>query len=88
MEKEKLLKIITVSVTVFIALLVISLVINLVKLSSINSRKAELEAELIALDNQIQRNDATIDYVRSDEYIDRYAREYLDMIGKDEEAFY
>lgn len=88
MEKEKLLKIITVSVTVFIALLVISLIINLVKLSSMNSRKAELEAELIALDNQIQRNDATIDYVRSDEYIDRYAREYLDMIGKDEEAFY
>lgn len=88
MEKEKLLKIITVSVTVFIALLVISLIINLVKLSSMNSRKAELEAELIALDNQIQRNDATIDYVRSDEYIDRYAREYLDMIGKDEETFY
>ena len=71
----------------FIVLLLVALITNLVRLAGSNSRKAELEAQLAALDRQIEENNSIIDYRQSEEYVDAYAREYLNMIGRDEEAF-
>ena len=60
---------------------------HLVTLTRLNNRKAELESKLTEIREQIEANNAEIDYISSDEYIDAYAREYLNMKGKDEEAF-
>lgn len=87
MEKNKIVRIITVSAVIFIVLLLIALVMNLVTLTRLNNRKAELESKLTEIREQIEVNNAEIDYISSDEYIDAYAREYLNMKGKDEEAF-
>ncbi len=87
MKKNKILRIITVSAVIFIVLLVIALVMNIVTLTRLNNRKAELKAKLDEINKQIEANNAEIDYISSDEYIDAYAREYLNMKGKDEEAF-
>ena len=87
MDKVKLMKIITVSAIIFIAVMVVALVINLVKLSNVNSKKAALEKELKEIQRQIEENNSEIEYISTDEYIDQYAREYLNMHGKDEEAF-
>ena len=87
MEKNKIVRIMTVSAVIFIVLLLIALVMNLVTLTRLNNRKAELESKLTEIREQIEANNAEIDYISSDEYIDAYAREYLNMKGKDEEAF-
>lgn len=87
MKKNKIVRIITVSAVIFIVLLLIALVMNLVTLTRLNNRKAELESKLTEIREQIEANNAEIDYISSDEYIDAYAREYLNMKGKDEEAF-
>ena len=87
MDKNKIVRIITVSAVIFIVLLLIALVMNLVTLTRLNNRKAELESKLTEIREQIEANNAEIDYISSDEYIDAYAREYLNMKGKDEEAF-
>lgn len=87
MEKNKIIRIITVSAVIFIVLLLIALIMNLVTLTRLNNRKAELESKLEEIRRQIEANNAEIDYISSDEYIDAYAREYLNMKGKDEEAF-
>ena len=87
MEKNKIVRIRTVSAVIFIVLLLIALVMNLVTLTRLNNRKAELESKLTEIREQIEANNAEIDYISSDEYIDAYAREYLNMKGKDEEAF-
>lgn len=87
MEKNKIIRIITVSAVIFIVLLLIALIMNLVTLTRLNNRKAELESKLEEIRGQIEANNAEIDYISSDEYIDAYAREYLNMKGKDEKAF-
>ncbi len=87
MEKEKILKIITVSAIIFITILAAALILNLIKLTNINSKKANLEKQLNEIQRQIEENESEIDYISTDEYIDQYAREYLNMQGKDEEAF-
>ena len=87
MQKSSTIKIITIASIVLLAILVIALVINVIKLSSLNNRKAELQTKLAEIERQIEENNDTIDYLGTDDYIDRYAREYLNMNGAGEEAF-
>lgn len=87
MQKTSLIKIITASAIVFLALLFVALIINMVKLSAINAKKTELLAKIEQTQTLIEQNQNTLDYVTSQEYIDQYAREYLNMVGKGEEAF-
>lgn len=87
MERESLIKTLTVSAIVFICVLLVALIINVVKLTCLNDRKAELAASIADVERQITENDDYIDYISTDDYIDQYAREYLNMTGKDEEAF-
>ncbi len=87
MQKSSTIKIITIASIVLLALLFIALIINVIKLSSLNNRKAELENRLIEIERQIEENSDAIDYLGTDDYIDRYAREYLNMQGQGEEAF-
>lgn len=87
MEKQSLIKILTASAITLIVILSVSLIVNVVKLTRLNKRKAELAASIADVERRIAENDDVIDYISTDEYIDRYAREYLNMTGEDEEAF-
>lgn len=89
MEDEKnnsvlIKKIIVAACAVFLALAIIALIINLVHLSAANARKAELLEQSAYLDTLIDKNESVIKYCESDEFIENYAREYLDMIYRDE----
>lgn len=86
-SKAKVIKIITVSAIVLIFLLAVSLIINLVKLGNARSAERKLQAQLDELNARIEQNDASIAELSSDEYLDWYAREYLNMKGRDEDAF-
>ena len=86
-SKVKVIKILTVSAVILIFLLAISLVINLVKLANASTTEAKLKAQLDELDKKIEHNDATIAELESTEWLDRYAREHLNMKGRNEEAF-
>jgi cell division protein FtsB len=78
---------ITVFAAIFFVILLTALITNLVKMASLNSRKAQLLAELERAEQVIQESEDEINYRKTDEYVDAYAREYLGMIGKDEIAF-
>ena len=77
-------KIIAAAVAVFLVLLVVALIYNIAKLSAANKRLDELKAQGEYLDSVIDENGALIDYCRTPEFIEQYAREYLDMIGRGE----
>ena len=86
-KRIKILQLITVAAVILFILLAVALITNLVRLAGTNSRKRALEAELAALDSRIEQNAELIDYRKTEEYVDAYAREYLNMIGRGEEAF-
>ncbi len=87
-EKEyKKKMIITISCVIFAVLLLIALITTLVRFATISKRKSDLQAQLNALTQQIEQNEQSISYYSSDEYIERIAREYLDLQGKDEITF-
>ncbi len=86
-SNQKVIKIITVSAVIFIFLLLASLIINLVKLSNAAATEARLNEELAAVKEKIEQQAADIDELESTEYLDWYAREHLNMKGRDEEAF-
>lgn len=83
-KNKTVIKIVVASLAVFLILLIVALIVNLVKLSAANSRKAELAEQSAYLDTVISENGAMIDYCQTPEFIEDYAREYLDMIYRDE----
>jgi cell division protein FtsB len=87
MDAKKKMQIITVTAIIFIFILLVALVVNIVRLSTVNKRREKLEAQLAAIQAEISETQNQIGYITTDEYIDQYAREYLNMQGKDEEAF-
>ncbi len=87
MDRQRTIKIITASAICFLVILVAALVINIVKLSNMNKRKAELTEKISEIERRLDETQSQIDYVTTDEYIDQYAREYLDMKGEGETSF-
>jgi cell division protein FtsB len=64
-----------------------ALATNLIRLAAYKSRLKKLEAAIAELDRAITANSSEIDYKKTDEYIDRYAREYLDMQDENDVTF-
>ena len=87
MDKTKLVKIIAVAAVIFLSLIVASLVLNVIKLAGLNRREAELKNELYRLEQAMAENSETLEFMQTDDYVDQYAREYLNLIGKDELPF-
>ncbi|MDE5593821.1 MAG: septum formation initiator family protein [Clostridiales bacterium] len=77
-------RLVGVALALLFVLLVIALIVNLVKLSAANDRKDALEAQSAKLDRLIEKNDDMIEYCSSAEFIEEYAREYLDMVYRGE----
>ena len=67
MNKQRNLRIITTSAIIFIVLLLVALVVNIVRLSSINSKKDDLRQRLDAINAQIESNEREIDWITTDE---------------------
>ncbi len=87
MEKDSrktVIKIVVGSMAAFLALLIIALIINIVRLAAANNRREELAAQSAALDEVIAENNALIDYCKTPEFIEDYARTYLDMVNRGE----
>lgn len=86
-QKVKTIQIITATAVIVGILMMISLILNLFAFADANKKKQELTAQMAALKSQSESLSSEIIYKNSDSYIEQYAREYLGMIGKDEELF-
>lgn len=87
MEKDTrktVIKILVGSMAAFFVLLIVALIINIARLSAANSRREQLAAQSAALDELIAENNALIDYCKTPEFIEDYARTYLDMVKRGE----
>ncbi|MCH5160663.1 MAG: hypothetical protein J1G04_01385 [Clostridiales bacterium] len=83
-NSKNLFKIIVAAVAVFLVLLVVALIYNLVRLSAENKRLDSLKAQAAYYESIIGKNGEFIDYCQTPEFIEQYAREYLDMIYRGE----
>lgn len=86
-QKVKTIQIITATAVIIGILMIVSLILNLITFADVNKKKQELAAQLAALKSQSETLSSEIIYKSSDSYIEQYAREYLGMIGEDEELF-
>lgn len=77
-------KIAVAAMAVLLVLLIAALIVNLVRLGAVNSRKKSLEEQNARLEQVIQSNESTITYCGSSEFVEEYAREMLDMIYRGE----
>ena len=81
---QTVLKIVGAALALLFVMLLIALIVNLVRLSAVRERKAALDAQNAKLEQLIQKNDDMIEYCNSTEFIEEYAREYLDMVKRGE----
>lgn len=86
-DKAGIIKIITVSLTIFICLLLVSLFANLIRISNTNAIIKDKQERLVELQQIERQNSDTIKYMQSDDYAERYAREYLNLSYPDDEIF-
>ena len=86
-QEQSLKKILTIGLSVFFALLLIGLLSSLIRLSMIQNERAELMRLSSSLNSQIIAQQDQSSHLTSDDFINRYAREQLGMIGRDESAF-
>lgn len=80
-------KIITVAAVIFAVLLVIAMIINLIKFANVTTKEQRLKKELARINSVIEQNQEEIDYKSTDDYVEKYVRDYLNMVGKNEKAF-
>ena len=83
-QNKTIVKVVVAALAVLLVLLIIALIINLVRLSAANERKNSLEAQYERLNEIINDNNTMIDYCGSIEFVENYARYFLDMVYRDE----
>ncbi len=77
-------KIIVVSMAILLVVLIVALIVNLVKLGAVNNRRDKLAEQAAFLDRVIDENGKVLDYCGSSEFVEDYARYYLDMVKRGE----
>lgn len=83
-NRKKVLKAVIAACATLLVLLIVALIINLVRLSAANERRDSLAAQSQQLEDAIKNNGKLLDYCKSNNFIENYAREYLDMIYRGE----
>lgn len=86
-KQKKITAIITVTGVCLLLISVIALIYNIVSLATLSARRAELEARSEQLQAVIDGNVSEIEYRSTREYIEKYARDYLNMKYEDEEVY-
>ena len=79
-----MIKAVVAACATFLVLLIIALIINLVRLSAETDRRDNLAAQSDKLKAAIDENGKLLDYCKTSDFIENYAREYLDMIYRGE----
>ena len=83
-NNKTIIKIVVSALAVLLVLLIIALIVNLVRLSAAKNREQSLLEQNAKLDMLIEKNDGMIEYCSSDEFIEEFAREMLDMVYRGE----
>ncbi len=86
-KQKKITAICTIAGILLLLVSVVALIYNLVSLGMVNARRAELEQRSAELQALIESNDDEIAYRSTAEFIEKYAREYLNMKYEDEEVY-
>lgn len=86
-KQRKIAVICTVTGVILLLFALIALVYNLVSIGTLSSRRSELEAQSEQLSAAIEENENEFEYMQSSEYIEKYAREHLNMKYEDEEVY-
>jgi len=84
LEKKK---IIAIAATILIGVLFVVLIYNFIMLGQLSSRRRALEQQLYQLEQILEGNRSEIDRRQTSEYIERFARQYLDMIRDGDSVF-
>lgn len=86
-KQRKIAVICTVTGVAVLLVALIALIYNLVSIGTLSSRRSELEAQSEQLAAAIEANENEFEYMQSSEYIEKYAREHLNMKYEDEEVY-
>lgn len=86
-KQRKITVICTVTGVIVLLIALIALIYNLVSIGTLSSRRGELEARSEQLAAAIANNEEEFEYMQSNEYIEKYAREHLNMKYEDEEVY-
>lgn len=86
-QQKKLARLLTVSGIIIAVIVIIALVYNIVTLVNLNTRKAEVQERIEYLSAVAAENQELIEFRGQADYIERYARDYLNMMGQYEVAF-
>ena len=86
-KQKKTATVITVAAVILLLIALVALVYNLISLGTLSARRAELEARQAELQQIINENEEEIAYRGSWEYIEKYARDHLNMKYEDEEVY-
>lgn len=83
-NKRTVIKVVVAALATLLVLLIVALIINLVRLSAENERLDNLKKQSRQLEKAIDENGKLLDYCETSDFIENYAREYLDMIYRGE----
>lgn len=87
MKNEKVVKLISVICAMLVFALVCVLVFQFVKINNLKQKEKELEISLNVLEQQIVDYTNENNYLKSNEYLEDYAREVLGW-GKENEMYF
>ena len=86
-RKQTIRKFIVISAVVLLCLSLVALIYNITMLSSTNATNRRLVREQDAIAQQIEQNEDAIYFRQSPEFIENFARYYLNMHHRDETIF-
>ena len=89
MKSVKSAKLFTVIIVLVISICLIVLLFEFLKINNLRQREKNLQRTLTNLENQIEDYNNTLnDYKSREEYIEKYARDVLHLVDKDEIWYY
>lgn len=81
---KTVIRIVVAALAVLMVLLIVALIINLVKLGAVKDRKQSLAEQNAKLERLISETENMTEVCNSDEFVEQYAREMLDMVYRGE----
>ena len=86
-DKKQTIKIITVLLSAFICVMLCVLAGNIVKIINLNRKQSRLNDTLAKLETSYEINEGKIRFLESDEFVEKYAREYLNLSGENDVTY-
>ncbi len=87
-EKQRRIAIVcTVTGVLLLLIAVFALIYNLVSIGRLSARRAELESRSAELSAAIAEGEDRLGYMETEEFFERYAREYLGYVYEGEEIY-